>query len=198
MPTKKTEDKADKPVKSSTKAESPKVSKVKAEKTAPAKAAKSPKDAPKTAKAATKAEGSKVSKAGLARKTSPKKHSPEKAFTQNPSPDVVILPQSQNKVFLIWRAQPELDESTDSWVIRTSFGEKARVPAASRSAFLTGSGVFTVDIYRVLRDGSELLFLSKTTKKEEEYFSNPSSGQSEEVLPRLNSSSQNFRRRISS
>ncbi|MGL5722284.1 MAG: hypothetical protein ACRCY4_07790 [Brevinema sp.] len=109
------------------------------------------------------------------------------------SPEVVVLPQSHNKVFLIWRAEPVLDESTDSWVIRTSFGEHARVPARSRSAFLTGSGKFNVDIFRVSKDGSEELFTSHGV--EVQGYSEPSNSP---TFGRLNSSSANFRRRISS
>ena len=109
------------------------------------------------------------------------------------SPEVVVLPQSHNKVFLIWRAEPVLDESTDSWIIRSSFGELARVPARSRSVFLTGSGKFNVDIYRVSKEGSEELFVSHGV--DVQGYRETSSPQS---FSRLNSSSVNFRRRISS
>ncbi|MGL5254705.1 MAG: hypothetical protein ACRC9L_06920 [Brevinema sp.] len=109
------------------------------------------------------------------------------------SPEVVVLPQSHNKVFLVWRAEPTLDESTDSWVVRSSFGELARVPARSRSAFLTGAGQFDIDIYRVSKEGSEEFFTSH--KVNVQGYNNPSKPQE---LGRLNSSSSNFRRRISS
>ena len=149
-------------------------------------------ETPKKAVVAKKVTTSKVAKKAVEPKET-KSQFTSVVTPKTVSPEVVVLPQSHNKVFLIWRAEPILDESTDSWVIRSSFGELARVPARSRSVFLTGTGKFNVDIYRVSKEGNKELFTSHGV--DVQGYSAPPTSQD---FSRLNSSSVNFRRRISS
>lgn len=94
---------------------------------------------------------------------------PNKTIKIQEKREIIILPQSHVRVFLIWKASPEYNKHTQAWLIKTDKGYIEKVPPISRSIFLDRKYIKNnIKLFRIKQNG-DLEFFAEVKGKTPKY-----------------------------
>lgn len=94
---------------------------------------------------------------------------PNKTIRIQEKREIIILPQSHVRVFLIWKASPEYNTHTQAWLIKTDKGYMEKVPPSSRSVFLDRKYTKNnIKLFRIKQNG-DLEFFAEVKGKTPKY-----------------------------